>query len=412
MSVAHAARVLAGDDVAGVIERTAKGAVFTYDPAFLGATGQAAAGASRRLGIAWHLPRSMPRVETVGVNLHTFFAGLLPEGIRLQALVQRVKTSADDLLSLLVAAGADCVGDVAVVPEGVNMPVATPRLDLAALDRASFAELLAGSLAGPRPGRPEPLVQGVQEKISAAMISLPVRGADGGGGGSFILKLNPPGKPRLVENEAFFMAMARDLGLAAASTRLVHDRDGMVGLLVERFDRVRVGGRVAKIHQEDACQLLDRYPADKYAVSCADVARALAEVCTAPVVAVLRFLELLAFSYMIGNGDLHAKNVSVAWRADELPAPTPAYDLLSTLPYGDRTMALKIDGRDDRLRRTTFVDFGARFGVRARAIASMLDRLVERAPRWLERVDEIGLDPRATKDLRTTMAKRREQLGR
>jgi hypothetical protein len=48
-------------------------------------------------------------------------------------------------------------------------------------------------------------------------------------------------------------------GLATAETRLVFDRDGRSGLLVTRFDR-RAGRR---LHQEDACQLLDRYPADK-----------------------------------------------------------------------------------------------------------------------------------------------------
>ena len=52
------------------------------------------------------------------VNLPPFFAGLLPEGLRLRALVQRVKTSEDDLFSLLLAAGADTVGDLSVVAQG------------------------------------------------------------------------------------------------------------------------------------------------------------------------------------------------------------------------------------------------------------------------------------------------------
>ena len=74
--------------------------------------------------------------------IHPFFAGLLPEGVRLRALVRRVKTSEDDLLSLLVAAGADCIGDVAVVRD-VNARETTPAVDIGALSQVRFAEILA-----------------------------------------------------------------------------------------------------------------------------------------------------------------------------------------------------------------------------------------------------------------------------
>ena len=46
---------------------------------------------------------------------------LLPEGRRLGALRRAVKTSADDELSLLLAVGADAIGDVQVVPSGTRV---------------------------------------------------------------------------------------------------------------------------------------------------------------------------------------------------------------------------------------------------------------------------------------------------
>jgi hypothetical protein len=51
--------------------------------------------------------------------------------------------------------------------------------------------------------------------------------------------------------------------------------------------------------------------------------------------------------------------------------------LLTTLPYGDTQMALKLDARDDNLRRGDFVRFGERFGVRPGATEAILDSLVE-----------------------------------
>lgn len=95
----------------GTLRRTQQGSVFEYDDAYLQSLREST---SRRGDIAIHLPHVSRRFETVGVNLHPFFAGLLPEGLRLRAVVNRVKTSEDDLLSLLIATGEDCIGDVSV----------------------------------------------------------------------------------------------------------------------------------------------------------------------------------------------------------------------------------------------------------------------------------------------------------
>lgn len=76
-------------------------------------------------------------------------------------------------------------------------------------------------------------------------------------------------------------------------------------------------------------------------MSTADVYRGALDVCTAPIVARARLLRLVAFSYAIGNGDLHGKNVSV-YGSDGQVELTPAYDALSTLPYGDTHMALEL----------------------------------------------------------------------
>ena len=69
--------------------------------------------------IATSLQRSTPIVETHAPGaLPPFFSGLLPEGRRLSALRNVVKTSADDEFSLLLAVGHDTIGNVSIVPSG------------------------------------------------------------------------------------------------------------------------------------------------------------------------------------------------------------------------------------------------------------------------------------------------------
>lgn len=223
-------------------------------------------------GIAVHLPYAQRTIAAREGNLHPYFAGLIPEGTRLRALVARAKTSEEDHFTLLVAAGADCVGDLFPVLPGAKLePLEQLNEAPEALDRISFADQLEKSLASDT----EPAVAGVQEKLSPSTISFPFAAA----GQRWILKLNPPERELLVENEHFFMTMARVCGLDAAPTRLVHDREGAAGLLVERFDRKREGRRWRGIHQEDACQLMNTFPGDKYRLAISDIARGFGRWC-------------------------------------------------------------------------------------------------------------------------------------
>lgn len=203
--------------------------------------------------------------------------------------------------------------------------------------------------------------------------------------------------------------MASACKIPVNKAQIVHDRDGEPGLLVTRFDRENRGRE--KLHQEDGCQLLDSPPGRKYHLSLRDIADRIAAVTTAPVVEIERLLRLIAFSYLIGNGDLHAKNISVLW--SKTVRLSPAYDLLSTLPYKslEERMALKLMGKDRNLRREDFVEFGRLFGVSEAATAQMLATLCDHAKPWIERLAEIGFDRETTESLQTKIAERIAQLS-
>ena len=80
-----------------------------------------------------------------------------------------------------------------------------------------------------------------------------------------------------------------------------------------------------------------------------------------------------AGAWLTGNGDVHAKNISILatptgeWRV------SPAYDLPSTLPYRDYTLALAMLGKQDGLSRGTLLAFADAVGVPARAAARTLE---------------------------------------
>lgn len=351
--------------------------------------------------LASRLPPQAGSLETI--DLHPFFLNLLPEGARLRLLLEGSR-SKDDSLGLLLRLGWDTIGDVAVLPNGT--PPAAPRVSVpgAKLSEVSFWDLFYEGVGEFQ----DAAVPGVQEKISSSAVAFGVRLASVP---SAILKLNPKAYPRLVQNEEFFLRMARGCGLETCKAVLVQDRLGEPGLLVTRFDRVKHGRNLRKLHQEDACQLLNAVPGNKYSVALRRIAETLCQVCTAPVVETERLLKLYAFSFLIGNGDLHAKNISVLW--SDAVRLAPAYDLLSTLPYPvDNHMALPLEGRNDNFRTADFVAFGLRHGVPERATRSMIATLCQRAGPWIERVGEIGFDAKTTAHLMGEMKERMAKLLR
>jgi serine/threonine-protein kinase HipA len=336
-------------------------------------------------------------------DLHPFFLNLLPEGARLRLLLEASR-SKDDSLGLLLKLGWDTIGDVAVLPPGADFTDHQPSVAPADLSQVNFWDLFHEGIGR----RPDAAVPGVQEKISSSTVAFGLRA---GSIPSAILKLNPENFPRLVQNEEFFLRMAKSCGLETNRAVLVEDRDGNPGLLVARFDRIKEGKLIRKLHQEDACQLLNRVPANKYSVTMREVADAIVHVAAAPIVEISRLLRLYAYSYLIGNGDLHAKNISVFWH----PAPrlTPAYDLLSTLPYPlDQHMALPLEGKNDNFRSADLMRFGERYGVPPKATQNMIANLCKKAEPWISRIPEIALSEKDTERVQREIATRIEKLRR
>ena len=377
----------AGELVARLVRHTDR-VEFSYLPTHFGGP-----------AVASTLPSVTTPVVTVGRAVPAFFAGLLPEGRRLTALRTALKTSADDDFSMLLAIGGDAVGDVQIVPEGTQLPSLDRPVSADDFGSVSFTEIFARA-TGRSPDRGG--LAGVQDKVSGRMITVPVAAR----GAAYVLKLDPPEFPHLVANEHFFLHLARECGIPVVADEVVHDRDGRPGLLVERFDRTYRDGHVVALAVEDGCQAAGRYPADKYALDTEQVFARLADICGARPVALRALFRQLIVALVTGNGDLHAKNVSIVERAGEWQI-SPAYDLPSSYPYGDTTLAMAIRGsRESQVSRSRLLELAAQIGLPERAARLILDDLIERLEPWTDRLGPLPFDDRRKADLRRLMIAR------
>ncbi|MBT2554788.1 type II toxin-antitoxin system HipA family toxin [Arthrobacter sp. ISL-5] len=356
--------------LAARLERHDGGTKFSYLPGYLQQGGPA---------VASSLPLTAEPVLSAAGAAPPYFTGLLPEGRRLNALRRSIKTSADDDLSLLIAAGGNPVGDVQIVGHGEPLDPEEHAVEVDPRKPVDFDELLGDS------GLIDPVaLAGVQDKLSAGMISMPVASA----GRRFILKLNAPEFPHVVENELIMFRYAAKLRIPLSRVQLMRDVAGRPGLLVERFDRVPLAGlpaaagepdAVQRLAVEDGAQVLKLYPADKYNVGFGTVCTALAAYCAAPLPALRNLAIQVGFAWLSGNGDLHAKNVSMVQHPSGEWSIAPVYDIPSTVVYGDKTLALTLGGKRSGISRRHFLGWAMELGLTERAATQVVELALKAA---------------------------------
>lgn len=325
--------------------------VFSYSDSYL------ASGAPR---IASSLPtREGPYTGARGA-LPSFFSGMLPEGHRLTVLKHATKTGMSDELTLFMIVGADTPGNVSIVPAGTALTQPPALAEFLKPSELNFTALAKSLDLHSIPG--------VQEKISATMLTTPMSLA----GNAYMLKLDPRDHPHLIVNEAAPLAAARFLKLPVVKSKLVHDAHQLGGLLVERFGRVYRAGVSGskKLALDDATQVLNPPPSAKYLVTSEEVCEALARNWHAPLLAKRNLYIQFLFAWISGNGDLHGKNVSMLAGQDGRFAIAPIYDVPCTLIYGDDTLALTVAGKTKNLRRKHWEEFARVLGLTDKAVAS------------------------------------------
>ncbi len=227
-----------------------------------------------------------------------------------------------------------------------------PTVPFALVDVPAEARKQAGRIS----------ISGVQPKLSVRLEGGQLVPAEREG--RFILKPQTQDFPELPQNEYLCMRMGQRFGLNTAPCALLELADGSPAYVVRRFDRVLKGRRLVKLACEDMQQILGGR--NKYEGSHEQIGKAIREHCTFAPLELQRLFEVTALNFAIGNGDAHRKNFSLLTQENGNVALSPVYDLVSSrlaLPEESDELALTVNGRRNRLKRTDFLAFAEHLGI-------------------------------------------------
>lgn len=411
--------VLLNGRIMGRIRREAQGHLrFHYDSDYL------------KSGPGIPLSLSIPLIQEQHAHdvVHAYLWGLLPDNEQvLRRWGTRFQVSARNVFGLLSHVGEDCAGAVQILPEShVDHAEAGGRERLTVDDIADILRNLRRDPGLTRrstdPGQFS--LPGTQAKtaiqLSAGRWYMPW----GREPTTHILKPPRPDLDGHVENEHFCLRLAEAAGLRVPQTRI--QRFGNEpAIVIQRYDRQTGAARLARVHQEDACQALAIDPASKYENEGGPGIVRIMELLdqsSRPVEDRRRFMAAIAFNYMILGTDAHAKNYSLLLGAGGRVRLAPFYDIASLLPYvrrrRDERFAMSIDShyRDDAIQPRHFERLARRCGYPAdkllRQIREWTQTLPGCAHSILQELEEMQIDTRVLTKLVEELEGRCGRLSR
>jgi len=319
--------------------------------------------------------------------VRAFLDGLLPEGSFRQSIARDAGVRPDDTYGLIGALGRDCAGAIVIQPAEDPPPPSAATTTAERLSPAELDELVENLRSAPlgAGGRVRVSLAGVQEKLVLTRMpdgswGRPVDGTPS----THILKPEIAAYPQTVENEAFCMRIAKHLGLDVAAVETT-EIAGRKLIVIERYDRiVSADGSVERIHQEDLCQATGTPPDTKYEEDGGPSLHRVADVLQAVAASgsLEKLLQASTLNVLLGNGDAHAKNLSLLHHGSGALTMTPLYDLMNTLHYGDDHLAMSIDTvqRTDRVTAERVANEAVRWGLSRERATSTIADLLESAP--------------------------------
>ena len=258
-------------------------------------------------------------------------------------------------------------------------------------------------------------VTGVQAKMSLDIDrggkNEPARFTIVGLWGKYIFKPQSPRYRCLPELEDLTMKMANAAGIRTATHSLIRLPDGEMGYITRRMDRDSKGHKISLL---DMCQLTNRLTEHKYYGTYPQLADTVRKYSSAPMLDVQRFWEVVLFSWITGNSDMHCKNFSLLDTGNRDYELAPAYDLLAVLladPSDTEEMAMSftVGGAKTGFGRQTFLDAMEGSGIPKAVAELLIDKMTSNAPAWETLIEQSFLPEDLKMAYRQLLANR---LGR
>jgi serine/threonine-protein kinase HipA len=355
--------------------------------------------------------------QTTPGKLPPFIVSLLPEGWLEQVLKDQDERA-------LLRSGKRYMSNITIVEDEAELKELPQDMLVTRLAEYTRDGAFTGEYQGPGRGEIEenfernlaqiyaradtPRLSGVQIKAPMYLDERGILSPATGRPFTHILKpASTSGYDTLPVIEWIAMQLGRAAGFETPATSLVAMPDKMPpSLLVERFDIRESTSDTRMLALEDMCSVLDLPTSAKYDGTMERVARAVRPLSTAPEDDILIIVKRALFAWLIADGDMHLKNMALLKIAEpgerqfRSVRMAPLYDAVTTRVFPklkhDR-LALKLNGKDDNLRRADFQALATTAGLRAGDAEAALDGVLQRlrgtidgiaVPKAIELTDE------------------------
>ena len=258
-------------------------------------------------------------------------------------------------------------------------------------------------------------VPGVQAKLSLQLDSRRKKNSRFtlvGLWGGFILKPPLEAYPHMSEIEHLTMHLANLFKIDTVPHGLIHLKSGETAYITRRIDRL-AGGE--KLHMEDMCQLTERLTEDKYRGSMEQIGKIINKFSSNPLFDSTRFFDIILFSFLTGNADMHLKNFSLIYPVDGMVQLSAAYDMLATrLLISEKEdpeeMALTVNGKKRKLTVNDFNRLATNLGLNKNQTQNIFKRFAETVHKTSAIIDGGFLPDEKAKEFKQLIASRAARL--
>lgn len=228
--------------------------------------------------------------------------------------------------------------------------------------------------------------------------------------GGFILKPPTLHYKQLPELEDLTMHLAELAGIQVVPHSLIRMASGNLAYITKRIDRYKK----QKLHMEDMCQLTERLTEHKYQGSHEQIAKAIVRYSTTPRLDLVNFFEMVVFSFLTGNADMHLKNYSLLYQIGRGPVLSPAYDMVATALVNqadDEDLALTLNGKTKKIKKSDFTVAMNTMKLDSKQQENIFNKIERALPKWLEFIDLSFLDNELKKAYKAIIVERVDRVS-